>query len=68
MIDKQGRVSKVKVLEYNKDSILIYKGWPKFKRLNEIYNEREIMFVYVGDHKFHGRFFKQDPELARVNQ
>ena len=68
MIDKQGKVSKVKVLEYNKDSILIYKGWPKFKRLNEIYNEREIMFVYVGDHKFHVRFFKQDLKLARVNE
>ena len=26
------------------------------------------MFTYVGDHKFHVRFFKQDLKLARVNE
>jgi len=28
----------------------------------------EIMFIYMGDCKFDVRFFKQDPELVRVNQ
>ena len=26
------------------------------------------MFAYVGDNTFHVRFFKEDPELARVNK
>ena len=68
LIDKQGRVSKVELLENDKDSIAIYKGQAELRRLNEIYDEREIMFIYVGDKKFHVRFFKQDLELARVNQ
>ncbi|KAH1250171.1 hypothetical protein GmHk_05G013389 [Glycine max] len=68
LIDKQGRVSKVKLLENDKDSIVIYKGWPEFRRLNEIYYQREIRLIYVGDRKFHVRFFKGDPELARVFQ
>ena len=68
MIDKQGRVSKVELLENDKDSNVIYKCWVEFRRLDEIYDEREITFIYMGDHKFHVRFFKQDSELARVNQ
>ena len=68
LIDKQGRVSKVKLLENDKDSIVIYKGWPEFRRLNEIYYQREIRLIYVGDRKFHVRFFKGDLELSRVFQ
>ena len=66
MIDKQGRVSKVELLENDKESIVIYKGRPEFRRLNEIYDQKEIMFIYVGDSKFHVRFFKGDLELARA--
>jgi len=65
---KQGRVSKVELLENDKNSIIIYKGLPEFRRLNEIYDQRKIMFIYVGDRKFHIRFFKGDPELARTFQ
>ena len=67
MVDNRRRVSKVKLIKYDKDTILIYKGWPEFKKLNEVYNQREIMLAYVGDSTFHVRFFKKDPELARFN-
>ena len=50
------------------DSILIQKRWPEFRILNEVYDERTIMFAYVGECKFHVRFFKQDSELAEINE
>lgn len=68
LIDNQGRESKVKLIECNKDPIAIYRGWVEFRKLNEVYNQREIMFAYVGDGTFHVKFFKEDPELARVNK
>ena len=64
LVDKPGRISKV--IEYDKESILIYKGWPEFRKLNEAYDERDIMFTYVSDPRFHVRFFKQDLELAKA--
>lgn len=30
--------------------------------------KERILFAYVGGSKFHVRFFKEDPELARVNK
>ena len=66
LINKQGRVSKVELLENDKDSIVIYKDCPEFRRLSEIYDPREIMFIYMGDRIFHVRFFKGDLELSRA--
>ena len=50
------------------DSILIQKRWPEFRILNEVYDERTIMFAYVGECKFHVTLFKQDPKLAKINE
>ena len=64
LIDNYKNVEEVNVVKTKRETLILENGWRQVKVNNEVMEDKEVYFRYLGDSYFHISFNKIDEEEA----